>query len=125
FFSPASADLTETALRVLDGMAPVLNGLSEQISVEGNTNSLPVTGQYATNWELSADRATKVLRRLVEVGGMPPNRIAAVGYADSRPLDDASQDPMSANRRVDIVVVSPVPESVRAYLPTVAAESQG
>lgn len=125
FFTASSAQLSPAAMLVIDTTAPVLAGVSEEISVEGHANTLPPSNAYATNWELSTDRATQVLRRLVEVGGVPGNRIAAVGYGDARPLADPVGDPMEANRRVDLVILSAVPEDVRAYLPTVAAEEQG
>lgn len=122
FFAPASAELTATARSVLDVAAPTLVGLQEQIAIEGHANVLPVSGRYATNWELSADRATRVLRHLVESDGMPGTRISAVGYGDARPvvagMDDAS---LAANRRVDLVVLSDAPERVRELLPTVVA----
>ncbi len=121
FFSPASADLTATALRIVDTTAPVLASLPDEISVEGHTNAIPVSGRYPTNWELSSDRATQVLRRLVEVGGVAPHRIAAVGFGEARPIDDPGVDPLEANRRVDLVVLSSVPEDVRALLPSLAA----
>jgi len=125
FFTASSAQLSPTAQLVIDTTAPVLVGVSEEISVEGHANTLPPSSAYATNWELSADRATQVLRRLTEFGGVPANRIAAVGYGDARPLQDPEGDPMEANRRTDLVILSAVPEDVRAYLPTVAAEEQG
>lgn len=125
FFSAASAELTDTAKRIVDTTAPVLAGLPDEISVEGHTNSIPVSGRYATNWELSSDRATQVLRRLVEVGGVAPQRIAAVGFGEARPITDPGVDPLEANRRVDLVVLSSVPEDVRALLPSLAEAHQG
>ncbi len=121
FFKAASADLTPTAFEIIDTLGPVLRDLSEEISVEGNANNLPVSGRYATNWELAADRAVQVLRRLVEVNGVPGSRIAATSFGDQRPIDDPSVDPLIANRRVDLVVLSPVPDSVKQFLPDVAA----
>ena len=122
FFSAASATLTETALRVLDTIAPVLVSLPDEISVEGHANNIPVSGRYPTNWELSSDRATQVLRRLVEQGGVGSHRIAAVGYGEARPLaDTGGMSALDANRRVDLVVLSAVPEDVRIFLPSIAA----
>jgi chemotaxis protein MotB len=122
FFAPARAELTDTARRVLDVASPALVGLGENISVEGHANVIPVSGRYPTNWELSADRATQVLRHLVEVDGMPGNRIMSVGFGDTRPLvpgnDEAS---LAANRRVDLVVLSAAPEQVRALVPSLTA----
>lgn len=122
FFAPARAELTVTAQRVLDVAGPTLVGLVEQVAVEGHANVLPVGGRYPTNWELSSDRATQVVRHLVEFDGMPPQRISAVGYGDARPvapgMDDAS---LAANRRVDLVVLSGAPERVRELIPLVPA----
>ena len=68
------------------------------------------------------DRATQVLRRMVEFNGMPGNRVAAVGYGDARPLDEPGADPLSVNRRVDVVVLSSLPEEIRMLLPVIAAQ---
>ena len=58
---------------------------------------------------------------MVEVGGVPPARIVAAGFGDARPLDDPDVDPIEANRRVDVVVLSGVPEEIRQLLPGLAA----
>lgn len=119
FFAAASAELTPTARQVLDVSGPTLVGLAESISVEGHANNIPVSGRYPTNWELSSDRATQVLRHLVEVDGVQPHRIMAVGFGDARPLvDGVGEDAIVANRRVDLVILSSAPEAVRALVPT-------
>lgn len=123
FFAAASAEMTDTAARVLDAAGPSLVGIGEQISVEGHANVIPVSGRYATNWELSADRATRVLRHLVEQDGMPGGRIMAVGFGDTRPLVAGdSPDALMQNRRVDLVVLSAAPEQVRALIPALTAQ---
>ena len=123
FFGPETAQLTPKAQQVIDTLSPTLRGLSEQVSIEGHANTLPVsgTGRYATNWELSSDRATQVLRRLVEADGMPADRIMAVGFGDARPeVPGTDNEALAANRRVDLVVLSSAPDSVRTLLPVVA-----
>jgi chemotaxis protein MotB len=122
FFAPASAELTPTALEVIDTTGRVLVGLTDQIQVEGYANTLPAGRNYETNWELAADRAVKVLRRLTEQGDVPGNQISAVSFGDQRPLADDGGDPLSANRRVDLVILSSVSDDVRRYLPQIAAE---
>lgn len=122
FFTAASAELSPTAARVIDTITPVLVPMSEEISVEGHANVLPVSGRYATNWELSADRATQVLRRMVEVGGLQAVRVSAVGFGDARPLNEPGADPLAVNRRVDVVVISGLPEAIRMLLPLIAAQ---
>ena len=126
FFDPASAILKPTALAVVNTSAPTLAALKEQISVEGHANNVPVnTERYPTNWELSADRATQVLRELVERGGVPSSRVRATGFGDSRPLDGAgTNSALAANRRVDLVILSDAPEAVRALLPA-ATSTEG
>ncbi|MBO3084927.1 OmpA/MotB family protein [Cellulomonas fengjieae] len=123
FFAAASAEMTPTARRVLDVAGPTLVGIGEQISVEGHANVIPVAGRYPTNWELSTDRATQVLRHLVETDGMPGGRIMAVGFGDTRPLVPGdSADALVQNRRVDLVILSAAPEQVRALVPALTAK---
>jgi len=120
FFAPDDAALTATAQAVVDAIAAPLRNQPRQISIEGHANVLP-SQHYATNWELSSDRATKVLRRFVEAGGVAGSRISAVGYGDARPdLEGASPEALAANRRVDIVIQSAQSEAVRALLPQLA-----
>ncbi|PZR54135.1 flagellar motor protein MotB [Xylanimonas oleitrophica] len=123
FFAASSAELTETARQVLDTASATLREISEHVSVEGHANIIPVSGRYPTNWELSSDRATQVLRRLVENGGVPGERVMAVGFGDERPLVSGTDDmALAANRRVDLVVLSDAPEAVRDLLPVVDQE---
>lgn len=114
FFQPSQATLSSTTQQVLDTMAPRLRDLPNGLSVEGHANILPADAPYETNWELSVDRATKVTRRLVEVDGIPGNRIQATGFGDTRPLATGN-DPASLamNRRVDIVVETTVTGEAR------------
>jgi chemotaxis protein MotB len=122
FFAPASAEMTPTALQVIDATGDVLATITDEIDVQGNANTLPAGRDYDTNWELAGDRAIKVTRRLVETGKVPGTRIAAVSYGDQRPSADDAGDPLTANRRVDLVILSPVSDEIRKYLPQIAAE---
>ena len=125
FFASESAVLTPTSQAVVDTMTPFLLPLPNEISIEGHADSVP-TARYASNWELSSDRATQVLRRMVEADGMPPTRISAVGYGDSRPLQpNETAEGLTANRRVDLVVLSDEPERIRALLPIVPTLPEG
>ena len=120
FFAPDNSALTVTAQQVVDAIAAPLRSQSRQISIEGHANVLP-SSQYPTNWELSGDRATKVLRRFVEAGGVSGGQISAVGFGDARPdMAGDSPEALAANRRVDIVVLSSQSEAVRALLPQLA-----
>lgn len=79
------------------------------IRVEGHTDNKPLKaslqGKYRSNWELSAARATSVVRYLVLEGGIAPERLSAVGYADTRPVaDNATEEGRQQNRRIEIVL---------------------
>ena len=120
FFASNSTDLAGVAPAVLDAVSPVLAGTSYEIAVEGHADSRNPGPPYPTNWELSSGRATQVLRRLVENGHVGQERIGAIGFGSARPMATGSSDAdMATNRRVDIVVISDQPESVRALIPSV------
>jgi chemotaxis protein MotB len=109
-FDESSADLKPVGIEILELVADVLRASPNNISIEGHTDSRPISsGRYPSNWELSTARATSVLRHLTENIGFDPARLSAAGYADTRPL--ASNDTVEGaarNRRVEVVVTSEV-----------------
>ena len=120
FFGSNSIELVGASPQVLDSIAPVLVGSPYSVTVEGHADLRQSVYPYPTNWELSSGRATQVLRRLVELGGFTPGRISSVGFGSSRPLaDGTSPEELAQNRRVDIVVHSDKPETVRSLIPSV------
>lgn len=120
FFQGNRVDLSAKAVQVLDAVAPALASSKREVSVEGHADRHGSTGIYPTDWELSSGRATQVLRRMVEHGRVPQGHIAAVGYGSARPMKSGS-DPvsMAMNRRVDVVVLSTQPDSIRKLIPGV------
>ncbi|HZK58628.1 MAG TPA: flagellar motor protein MotB [Cryobacterium sp.] len=120
FFEGNRADLSPQAVLVLDAMAPILTASTREVSVEGHADRHGRTVNFPTDWELSSGRATQVLRRLVEHGRVPQGRISAVGFGSARPTTTGSTAAdMAKNRRVDVVVLSNQPDSVRALIPAV------
>jgi len=127
-FAPESATLLPAGVTVLDALAPTLAGLPNEIRVEGHANSLPVTkgGPWPSNWELSAIRATTVLRHLAESDGVPEDRLSAAGYGSTQPLvPDTDPSYVTVNRRVDVVVLSTASDAANALLPGLAAADSG
>jgi len=106
-FAPGSADLEADGAGVLDLVAEVVADLPNQVSVEGHTDSRPIsTARFPSNWELSTARAVTVLRRLSE-HGVGLERLTAAGYGEQRPVGDNATDAGRArNRRVEVVVLS-------------------
>src|SRR3954452_23885131 len=126
-FAPESAALQPQGVHVLDTLAPTLAALPNQIRVEGHANSLPVTrgGPWPSNWELSAVRATTVLRHLAESDRIAEDRLSAAGYGSTRPLvPDTDPDYVTVNRRGDGVVLSTASAEANALLPGLEAAAQ-
>ncbi len=106
FFSAGSADLLPEATMILSGIVKIINQNPQyNIDIQGHTDNRPIkTAKFASNWELSAIRATTVLRYLVE-NGTSPERLTATGFGDLRPV--ASNDTSKGrrkNRRVEFVL---------------------
>lgn len=118
-FDAEHADLRPQGRQVLDAIAPALRDLPNSLGIEGHANHLPVTpgGPWPSNWELSAYRATTVVRYLADTG-IPGSRMVANGYSDTRPLVPPS-DPnaITVNRRVDVVVLSDASAEANELLP--------
>ena len=87
----------------------MLRGVGNDLVVEGHTDSRPVRGgEFASNWELSAMRATAVARQLMDAGNISSKRVSIAGYADTRPRRNLpGEAAFAANRRVEIVVEAP------------------
>ena len=109
-FNSGEAQLTPLGSKIMKQVGEVLASLPKKnIHVEGHTDNNPIYGRlqdrYATNWELSTARATRVLRYLIEETGMAPKVFAALGYADTRPTaSNATEEGRAKNRRVEIVL---------------------
>lgn len=104
-FDLSSAGLRPEAHEVLDELLGSLKGLPNEIRVEGHTDNLPINSpQFPSNWELSAARASSIIR-FFEERGMDPRRMTAVGYGEWRPVvRNDSPENRQKNRRVEIFV---------------------
>lgn len=108
YFRAGSANLRTEALELMAEIARAVATQQGPILVEGHTDDLPVRSTlFTSNWELSAARAARVVRYLVEEGGIEGTRLSAVGLADTRPLvENTDEATREANRRVQIVIVT-------------------
>lgn len=105
-FDTGKADLKPEALPVLDRLAEFFQQIPYQISVEGHTDSRPIhTIEFPSNWELSSARSARVVRHLTSSYDLDPNRFAAVGFGEFRPVaPNDSEANMALNRRVVMVI---------------------
>ena len=102
-FALGGAKLTTLGQTLIATVAERLSTVPNKISIEGHTDSLRMSGQRVTNWELSTARASAA-RILMTQAGVPNNRLTAVtGYADTQPLPGTDPtDPQ--NRRISIMI---------------------
>jgi chemotaxis protein MotB len=112
-FAPGAAELSTAGVPVLDRIAELLKSSHYEVSIEGHTDNTPIrTPRFPSNWELSASRASAVLRYLIE-RGVEPARMRAIGYADTRPIaPNDTPESRAKNRRVTLVLhVAPTTDS--------------
>src|SRR5207253_5728101 len=108
-FDSGKAEIKPEGKEVLSEVGKVLLGVTDkQIRIEGYTDSVPISTalrqRFPTNWELSTQRATTVLRFL-ENAGVDGKNLAAVGFGPFRPV--ASNDTLEGraeNRRIEIAL---------------------
>ncbi len=119
-FQLGSAELTPSAREIIDKIGPILETVPNYMRVEGHTDNLPInTRQYPSNWELSAARATHVLKELLNGFNILPQRLSATAYGEFRPRAPNTTDAnRQINRRVNIVILRDMyymtePESAR------------
>ncbi len=107
-FPSGSAELKVSSAAALDKIGELLRQSNRRIIIEGHTDNEPVhTVKYPSNWELSAVRATKVLRYLAARDQIDVKRMAAIAYADQKPVAiNDTEINRAKNRRIEILIVS-------------------
>jgi chemotaxis protein MotB len=107
FFNSGSASPKPETLATLHSIATSLGRTPYDLRVEGHTDNVPIhTQEFDSNWELSSARATRIARLFLDMKAMPPDRIAAAGYAEYHPVaSNDTADGRAENRRVDLVVL--------------------
>jgi chemotaxis protein MotB len=108
FFLPGGTKIRTSALKALDQIAEILKQTNRRIIVEGHTDNTPVgsNAPYESNWELASLRATSIVRYLIKYHDIDPHRLAAISYADTKPLkSNDSEEGRSRNRRIELYLV--------------------
>lgn len=108
FFDPASALIREEALPALDKLGKTLKKMKNRVMVEGHSDNTNIeTDKFPSNWELSAHRASTIVRYFLYKFKLDPKRFAAVGYADQRPrFKNTHPIKRSKNRRIEVLVLT-------------------
>jgi len=114
---PSGSDQLEPAGRAqLDRLAETLKEVAARIPadvdwilrVDGHTDRRPIsTAEFPSNWELSTARALSIVRHLIG-RGIAPERLAAPGFGQFRPIDAGdSPEAFARNRRIELKLTGP------------------
>lgn len=108
-FEQGEAKLQRSAARTLTDVAKLLETGGDAIEVEGHTDDIPIfTPQFPSNWELSAARASSVVRLFIDQG-VAAERLRAVGLASHHPIaSNETAEGRMRNRRVTVIILAPV-----------------
>ena len=104
-FEPQSTRFTPYGQWVFSTLAwEIARSTNFSVELEGHTESgnAPISSDYG-DWEISADRATAVRRKLLESGVQPRQIIKVAGFGDTVPMPqrEPSDD---INRRVTVML---------------------
>jgi len=106
-FKKKSAKLTPAARPVLNEIVKIIKtkGKNHKIFIQGHTDDVPIhTAKFESNWELSAVRATAVLRHFYDKG-IDPEKLTATGYADTFPMvPNNTKEGRAKNARIEFIL---------------------
>lgn len=119
-FPAGSDDLSPALAEVMARLAQALERLPNAIRIEGHTDDVPIhTPRFASNWDLSAARAIRVVERLMARGVVSPERLSVAGYGEYRPrVSNTTPGGRGRNRRVDIVILNAGTDAAEEPAPT-------
>ena len=116
-FPSGSAVVNSKGVDALSKLAAVLNlNADVAVNIEGHTDSIPIRGRYADNWDLSTARANSIVRILVNNYKVDPVRVTATGHSFYDPIDTNSTSQGRANNRRTEIILSPKLEEMYQLL---------
>ncbi|MEC7210792.1 MAG: OmpA family protein [Pseudomonadota bacterium] len=106
-FPSGSAELTESARKIMEEIAGINEAGTGKITVSGHTDDVPLIfgSQFRDNWDLAAARASSVVQALEDTGKVPAGRMQAVSFGESQPVagNDTARG-RATNRRIEIEI---------------------
>lgn len=109
FFNAGETEINNKIKPLLLEVAQFCKDTNAQIVVEGHTDNSPIKKKklVRNNWELSTLRATNVVKFFIKEVHFKPQKISAMGYADTKPIEpNDSKENRARNRRISIVLVN-------------------
>lgn len=106
-FPSGQAGLRAESEHALKQVAQVLATTQQRIQVEGYTDNAPISNShFPSNWELSAARASSVVRLFIDTGVAAP-RLSVIGYGPNRPVaSNDTPEGRARNRRVTVMILA-------------------
>ncbi len=110
-FDSGSASIKKDGQKVLSRIGEILAKVEDkQITIQGHTDNVPISSKlrdrFPSNWELSAARATTVVRYLNEKANIDPRLLIASGVGEFRPVaSNDTAEGRAKNRRIEIVLL--------------------
>jgi chemotaxis protein MotB len=121
-FEPGSAELSPRAVPLMTQIADSVKDSAYNLQIEGHTDNIPIHSElYFSNWELSALRASSVVRMLSTMN-IKENRLSATGFGATQPISE-NETPAgrSKNRRVAILIMYESASKIDDAMPISAA----
>ena len=113
-FATGSTVVDAKGVDALKAIAKVLEtDISNDILIEGHTDNVPMkgTGEIKDNWDLSAIRATAVVKIITSNSKISSNRLTAAGKGEFNPLDNSNTvDGRKKNRRIEVIITPKLDE---------------
>ncbi|MCK4304450.1 MAG: OmpA family protein [Candidatus Eisenbacteria sp.] len=104
-FETGSANILPQSMRLLRRVAWICRRFTRKVYIEGHTDNLPLRSeQYPSNWELSSARASAVVRYMLDMELLPPEKFVASGFAATVPIaSNTTARGREKNRRVEFI----------------------
>jgi chemotaxis protein MotB len=108
YFPSGGDEIARAEYDSLGQIADAIRGVPNAVALEGHTDSSAIhSRRFRSNWELSAARSIAVLMLFEGRFGIPADRFAVTGYAETKPVaSNDSPEGRAQNRRVDIVILN-------------------
>ena len=106
-FASGSAELTSQARQIMAKIANKGVGETGTVTVSGHTDNVPLMfgGNFRDNWDLAAARASSVVQELEKAGNISTDRMKAVSFGESKPVDsNETASGREKNRRIEIEI---------------------
>ncbi|NTW33432.1 MAG: OmpA family protein [Bacteroidetes bacterium] len=113
-FASGSFTVDPKGIEAIKKLSKVLETNTDiNVLIEGHTDNVPYggTGALKDNWDLSAMRATAIVKIITSNSNVNPKRLTAAGKSEYDPVDiNTTKDGRAKNRRTEIILTPKMDE---------------